>query len=246
MFIKERFFQINNQWNVTHLPERPNGFGVLIIGDMNHYVDEKTSSWIQHPERCQLIKQLTESGYTVFYSNLYGRNWGSPKAVYHLSRLYKYIMKREILNPKIHIMCEGMGSIAGLNWLEEMDERVRSVVLINPCIDLKKHVIHEKDKKLFYKRLLRELSSAYDVDINVIDKEFSGFRSIDGFSSLIPTKIWHITQGANFSASDHSRKYENHRKQLGYPIELSIQLPRNQLNKFTEIHEFLNKHENVV
>ena len=33
MTITERFFQIETEWNVIHLPFKPNGFGILIIGD---------------------------------------------------------------------------------------------------------------------------------------------------------------------------------------------------------------------
>jgi hypothetical protein len=246
MIITERFFIIDNQWSIVHLPERPNGFGVLIVGDMNHYVDSKTSSWIQQPDRYHLIEQLRNYGYTIFYSNLFERNWGSGKAVFHLSRLYHYIMKREILNPKIHLLCEGMGALAGLKWAEKMENSIRSVSLINPCIDLQTHILNEKEKKLFYKRLQRELSVAYEVEQREVENIIHNFYKVSHFNTLAPLKIWHVTQGNIFSASKHSRKYEEHRLNLGVPIELSLQLPRNDLNKFHEIYTFFKKHEVTI
>lgn len=246
MIITERFFKINEQWNIVHLPERPNGFGVLIVGDTNHFVDEFTTSWMQHPERNHLIEQLRENGYTIFYSNLFARNWGSWKAVFHLSRIYHYIMKREILNPKIHLICEGMGALAGLKWAEEMNDFIRSVGLINPCIDLQCHIHQEKEKKLFYKRLLKELAIANEIDNKIIESRLDEFTDVNYYNSLLPTKIWHVTQGTQFPAEKHSRRYEQRRRELGVPIELSLQLPRSGLNKFQELKSFFKRNEAIL
>ena len=35
MGVSERFFQLGSQWNIIHLPQKPNGFGILIHG--NHW-----------------------------------------------------------------------------------------------------------------------------------------------------------------------------------------------------------------
>ncbi|UTW69067.1 hypothetical protein KHA80_18140 [Anaerobacillus sp. HL2] len=69
------------------------------------------SSWYQRPNKHQFINELKNKGYTVIYSNLFGRNWGSEEACNLIKRLYDEVMKREILNKKVHIIVEGMGAI---------------------------------------------------------------------------------------------------------------------------------------
>ena len=138
-------FSLDTQWNVVHVPERPNGFGVLVLGDKDHFVESSTSLWIQHGGRSQLLQCLQDEGYTVFYSNLYGRHWGSPEA-YHLAKqLYHLVMKQEILNKRIHILAEGMGALLALQLMEnDGNTFIRSAGLLNPCIDLHTHAEHEK------------------------------------------------------------------------------------------------------
>ena len=64
------------------------------------------------------IQSLLKEGYTVFYSNLYGKNWGSEKAVKLAKRLYEHIIRSEIMNDKIHIIAEGMGALVALKLLQ--------------------------------------------------------------------------------------------------------------------------------
>ncbi|MEK1831510.1 hypothetical protein AAAC51_29320 [Priestia megaterium] len=51
------------------------------MGDKDHFVESSTSLWIQHGGRSQLLQCLQDEGYTVFYSNLYGRHWGLQKHI---------------------------------------------------------------------------------------------------------------------------------------------------------------------
>ena len=106
-----RNFQLDTEWNVIHYPERPKGFGILIIGDERNFVDSNTSFWLQNEGKTKLLQSLLDAGYTVFYSNLYGKNWGSEKAVRLSKRLYQHMIRSEILNGKIHILAEGMGAL---------------------------------------------------------------------------------------------------------------------------------------
>ncbi|OZM58246.1 hypothetical protein CIB95_01345 [Lottiidibacillus patelloidae] len=247
MCIKERYFMIEDQWNIIHLPHKPNGFGVMIIGDTNHYVDKRSSLWMQNSERRHLIQDLLDKGYTVFYSNLFGRHWGSKNALDVSVKLYHHVMKNEILNKKIHLLVEGMGGLLALKLMETLGENIRSTVMINPCLFLKAHFNREKTNKLFYKRLKREISIAYEVD----EKEVEGLLNKDEFScenlkSEVPTKIWHAASGSKYLVSDHSRCYESFRKLYQSPIDLSLHLADGRFSFSKQITRFFKTNEKVL
>ncbi len=94
MGITERFFQFGSELNVIHLPYRPNGFCIFILGDRTHFVSRDSSFWLEHEGRNQLLHVL-DRGYTIFNSNLYGRHWGSEKAVLYARQLMHYVLKQE-------------------------------------------------------------------------------------------------------------------------------------------------------
>ncbi|TYS15840.1 hydrolase [Rossellomorea vietnamensis] len=162
--MSQRIFTIDNEHCIVHYPFRPNGFAVMIMGDVNHYVDEKSSFWMQQETRNSIISQLTEKGYIVFYSNLYGANWGSDKAVSLTQRLYHYVKRREIINEKVHILAEGMGGLIIEKLLSSMGHQIRSVVMLTPCISLYEHFSQEKEQKFFYKKLMKEITMAYNLE----------------------------------------------------------------------------------
>jgi hypothetical protein len=247
MCIKERFFMFEDQWNIIHLPYKPNGFGIMIIGDTNHFVDKGTSLWMQNSERRHLIEELLDKGYTIFYSNLFGRHWGSRKALDVSLKLYHNVMKNEILNKKIHLIVEGMGGLLALKLMEHLRGNIRSIAMINPCLYFKAHFNREKKNKLFYKRLKRELSIAYEVD----EKDVDTFVNGDEFScknkqSNIPTKIWHAAIGSKYHVGDHSRCYESFRKINGSPIELSLHLSEGRFAFSKQITNFFKEYEKLL
>lgn len=246
MSIDKRTFQIDKQWNIIHLPQRPNGFAVMIIGDCSHYVDAHTSLWKQSTERAHLIQSLKEQGYTIFYSNLYGRHWGSPQAVTLAKRLYHYVMKHEILNPNIHLIAEGMGTLVALRLMEEMESQIRSALFINPCIDLKHHFNHERQNRLFFKRLMREIGSAYHVEEMEVPFLIDRFFETKDLKAKTPVKIWHAARGVSFNFRDHSRPYEKRRLEINAPISLLIQVPENTFNPARAFREFFRENEKVI
>ncbi|MEC1694074.1 alpha/beta hydrolase [Schinkia azotoformans] len=246
MNLDQHFFKINDQWNVIHLPERPNGFAILIIGDQNHYVDKTTSLWIQNPERFQMLENLREKGYTIFYSNLFGRHWGSPKSVHLLKQLYHLVIRREILNDKIHVIAEGMGALAALRLMNEMEPSLRSVSMLSPCLDLKAFINTEKNNKLFYKRLLKELAFSYKIEEKYVESEIINNFDLCNFTSKTPVKIWHSTNRVLYSFSDHSRSFEKIREQEGAPIELSIHLFEKRFHITSNIISYLKRYEQVL
>jgi hypothetical protein len=247
MCIKERFFMIEDQWSVIHLPYKPNGFGVMLIGDTNHYVDKGTSLWIQNSARGQLIEWLLDKGYTIFYSNLFGRHWGSTKALDVSLKLYHHVMKNEILNKKIHLVVEGMGGLLALKLMEKLEDNIRSIAMVNPCLYLQKHFNREKTNKLFYKRLKRELSIAYEVDEKEVDSLVSSELLSRNLSpNNIPTKIWHAAIGSKYHVGDHSRRYEAFRKINGTPIELSLHLIEGRFTFSKQMTNFLRQYEKIL
>ncbi|WP_449621996.1 hydrolase [Robertmurraya sp. Marseille-Q9965] len=194
--MEHRNFKLDTEWNMIHYPEKPTGFGILIIGDERHFVDEKTSFWTQNEGKSALISRLKKQGYTVFYSNLYGKNWGSDKAVQLAKRLYEFVIRTEIINNKIHLFAEGMGALVALKLLEEMKGNIRSVVLLNPVLSLKHHLEQEKEHKFFYKKLLKELSSSYNTESNQIVEIISSPEDDSPrLSSDVPLKIIHVLAG---------------------------------------------------
>ena len=158
--VKQRFFQLDTEWNVIHYPEKPNGFGVFIFGGEGHFVEEKNSYWLQHFGRNIWLTALLEAGYTVFYSNLYGNHWGSEKAKDLAESLYHYVIRHEILNERIHIVAEGMGALLIPEFVRSLNKKVRTVCVINPYFSLKEKMDEEKEQLFFYKKFLQEVKMA--------------------------------------------------------------------------------------
>lgn len=241
-----RFFQLDTEWCVVHVPERPNGFGILILGDKNHFVDENTSFWMQNLGRYQMVDYLIRQGYTVFYSNLYGRNWGSPDALFLAKRLYLTIMKSEILNERVHILAEGMGALVALQLMDLITDQVRAVALVNPCLDLKAHIEHEKSYKFFYKSLLKELAEAYKIDD--IKGKNTTFEFLPELRYDIepPVGIWQTTNSAAFRSEFHTRKFEELRKKANKPIVVSYHLAEKRYNVSQSISQFYEKYQHLL
>lgn len=248
MAIKERYFTIGDQWSMIHLPSKPNGFAVLLVGDVNHYVHHKKSFWIQHPERYKFIEKLTNSGYTVFYSNLYGRHWGSNEACELLRRLYNYVMKMEILNRKIHVVAEGMGALAVVKVLAREQLPTRSLVLINPCLNLSSYFQTEKNNKLFYKRFMKELTKAYNCSDIFIEAYLETIgKPLLRPSLSTPVKILHCIYQTPYSLDNHVRPYEQLLKDHNVPVEVAIYFPDKCFSELAStITIFLKEHEAVL
>lgn len=243
-----RNFQLDTEWNIIHYPEKPLGFGILIIGDDRHFVDENTSYWLQNEGKYALLKSLQDAGYTLFYSNLYGRNWGSFKAVKLAKRLYEHMMRSEILNAKIHIIAEGMGALVALKLLKELEGSIRSVVLINPILSLQQHLELEKDRKFFYKKIMRELSVSYECDIESIIEELQHFDAPPPASNPnVPIKMIHVLADSraykqSYLLNQLSKKWEEE-KQL---ISVCYMVPEKRLQMDHQIINFLKSHEKIL
>ncbi|WP_421384172.1 hydrolase [Bacillus salacetis] len=246
--MNHRIFKIDNEPCIVHYPFRPNGFAVLILGDVNHYVDEKSSFWLQQEARRSIITELTDKGYIVYYSNLYGANWASDKAVSLIYRLYHYIKRREIINEKVHILAEGMGGLFIEKLLPSFGSRIRSVVFLSPCISLYEHFSQEKDQKFFYKKLKKEISSAYSIeDENCEDMVKDGTHTGENLKKT-ETPLYTIQ-------SINSSRYKNQfslikdiykdRNENNLPGEIYIILPEKRYKASLKIVSYFSLNEQL-
>lgn len=148
---------------------------------------------------------------------MYGRNWGSDKAVELAQRLYQHVIRTEIINGKIHVLAEGMGSLVAMKLLEKMEGNLRSIAFINPILSLTRHINHEKENKFFYKRLIKELELAFHKDQHQIENEISSTDPIFSMTSDLPIKIIHVmSQGRSLDQYHQLGKNKNKSLDISY------------------------------
>ncbi|MFP5105399.1 hydrolase [Neobacillus sp. C211] len=240
--MENRNFQMDTQWNIIHYPEKPTGFGILIIGDERHFVDESKCFWTQNEGRLAIVNQLKEKGYTIFSSNLYGLNWGSNNAVELAERLYQHVIRSEILNNKIHILAEGMGALVAISLMEKMKGRIRSIILLNPIISLKNHLEQEKEHKFFYKKLMRELVAAHQMDQNVLENHIFSMDDKINLQFGCPVKIIHVLSGGK--SYNQSKVY--HQIISDPEINPTFILPEKKQQLGNMMLKFFNNHETIL
>ncbi|KAB7667548.1 hydrolase [Bacillus sp. B1-b2] len=242
--MENRNFQLDTEWNMLHYPPQPNGFGILIIGDERNFVTDSSSYWNQNEGKKLLIDSLRNEGYTIFYSNLYGKNWGSEKALQLAKRLYEYIIRTEILNQKIHIIAEGMGALTAIQLMMEMQDNIRSVVLLNPILSLKEHLEREQEHRFFFKKLKSEISIAF----NTNQKELLSFlKSREEYQledTKTPTKIIHTLQnGRSYYQANELKQASVSWEEKNLPILVSYVLPEKRSAISSQIEAFFKKNE---
>ncbi|WP_462408974.1 hydrolase [Neobacillus sp. Marseille-QA0830] len=239
--MESRSFLMGTQWNIVYYPEKPTGFGVLVIGDERHFVEENKCFWAQNEGKLAIINELKEKGYTIFSSNLYGRNWGSDAAVELAEQLYHHVIRSEILNNKIHILAEGMGALTAVKLMQRIYSNIRSVLLINPILSLKYHLEQEKEHKFFYKRLIRELEDAFQMDWTAIEKiVFNTEETV--YLNEVPIEIIHVLSGGRMYKQ--SKQYQ---QILGNKnISPYFILPEKKLQLGKICSKFFSNHEAIL
>jgi hypothetical protein len=244
--MNQRLFQLDREWCMIHYPERPNGFAVMILGDHHHYVDERTSFWDQHEARKKWIKDLTGKGYIVYYSNLYGANWGSDQAVELAGRLYQYVKRTEIINSKIHILTEGMGALVFKGLYPKIANDIRGVVMLTPCLSLCELIRQEKEQKFFYKNLVRELAHSrgmkeedYEQIFLQSDNDYELFKDI-------PIPLY-IVQSYNVNRYKNQfpliKDIYKHRLEKGFSTDLFYVLPEKRYSLGLKFASYFSLHE---
>ncbi|PLS15478.1 hydrolase [Bacillus sp. M6-12] len=241
----ERIFEMDGQWNIIYYPSKPSGFSVLVIGDRTHYVNSSGAFWSTHPGRLQIVHHLKTQGYTLYSSNLYGANWGSPKASYLALRLYHIIMKNEILNEKIHILAEGMGALTALKLIELLEERVRSAVFLNPLLSLRDCLRKEQQNKVFYKKWIQEAAFAYGMKAKEMEEMILDTNSIE-WRGTVPLRIIHIIGGGETASSLIYKMMEQTSLKNGVNFEIQYLMPEKRYKIASEACGFFRKYENTL
>ncbi|MBN8199116.1 MULTISPECIES: serine aminopeptidase domain-containing protein [Bacillaceae] len=245
--MESRNFQLDTEWCMIHYPDKPSGFGILIIGDDRHFVDRNCSFWTQNEGKYSLIKKLREDGYTIFYSNLYGRHWGNDQAVDKAKGLYEHILRTEIINEKIHIIAEGMGALVALRLLHEMSDLIRSAVLINPILSLKHHLDQEKEHKFFYKKLLKELAVSYEIETEKIADLLIRHEKNLTTGLKVPVRIIQVLAGGRaYKQSDYLKKRSIQWENENSPISVFYILPDKKQRMSSQMTNFFRKYEKVL
>jgi hypothetical protein len=244
--MESRSFQLGNEWNVIYYPEKPTGFGILIIGDERHFVDKNKSFWLQNEGKGSIIKVLKGSGYTIFSSNLYGKNWGSEQAVELAQRLYHNVIRNEIINGKIHIIAEGMGALVAIKLIEKLKGNLRSIVFLNPILSLKHHILQEKENKFFYKKLKKELEFAYQRNFLLLERELSTTKSNFPLNEDIPIKLIHVLSGGRSYSQSILNQNIVKNEWMDIDMNTSYVLPEKMHQIGDMMMKFFTKHEQVL
>lgn len=244
--MESRNFRLDTEWNIIHYPEKPQGFGILVIGDERHFVDQNTSFWLQNEGKKIQINDLREAGYTIFYSNLYGKNWGSDKASRLAKRLYEYVIRMEILNEKVHIIAEGMGAIVALKLLQDMNASIRSIILINPILSLKYHLELEKDRKLFYKRLIKEMELSHEMKFRELLKKIQDSEEYICLNSAVPMKIIHVlSDNRSYKQSQFLKELSVKWDEAKRPFSICYMVPEKKQQLPKQMIQFFKLHEEI-
>lgn len=245
--MESRNFILDTEWNMIHYPEKPNGFGILVIGDERHFVNSKGSFWTQNEGKRSLLSKWKSGGYTIFYSNLYGRHWGSRKAVDLAMRLCSHIIRNEILNGSFHVVAEGMGALVALKLLSQPDCKIRSLVLLNPIFSLSTHLEQEKENKFFYKKLVAELENAYEMKMEQIIEAFLTDETEAVLKRDVPVKVIHVLTGSrSYKQSKIIKELSESWEKEDYPVSISYILPEKKQQVGDQTIHFFAKHEHVL
>lgn len=188
-----RIFTLNDQYCIIHYPEKPNGFGVLVIGGEEKYVDKQSSNWLSNNARQKILQSFLDDGYTVYYTNFNYRHMGNKQSVEQVASLYEFIKRTEILNERVHIIAEGIGTLIAMDLLKNKREMVRSILFINPIFSIQWMISILKDQPFLYKKTIKDLSSAYNISEESCEKNIKNLK-VTSFTITYPFVIIHILE----------------------------------------------------
>lgn len=188
-----RIFMLNNEYCIIHYPEKPNGFGVLIIGGEEQYVDKNDSNWLSNNSRFSILKSLIDEGYTVYYPNFKYKHMGNKQSIEQVSSLYEFIKRTEILNERVHIIAEGIGALIAVELMKNKSDMIRSLVFINPIFSIQWMMSIMKDHPFLYKKTIQDLSNAYNISKEICEDYIQSLK-ITSLTIQYPFIVIHILE----------------------------------------------------
>ena len=236
--INQKTFQLNKEWTTIFYPEQPSGFAIMLLGGDKHYINEHSNYWLDHPSKKQMLESLLARGYTVFSSYLSGAHWGNAEAADLAVELYAFFIRKEIVNERIHIIAEGTGALVLDTICEKLNDKVRSVVLLNPILSVKQSYEKEKVNKFFLKKMKKELYQAYHLDEETFVEWLEAKEDIT-VGNDIPILIVHVLEKLE---SNLPMKYQSFIDQ--HPLtDIKYITPEKRYIIPYQISSFLKKHE---
>ncbi|MFA9555836.1 hypothetical protein ACERII_00815 [Evansella sp. AB-rgal1] len=245
MSIKKRYIIIEEKECHIHLPVKPNGYAILILGDRNHFVNKEESLWTQHPARKMLMTFFLEKGYTIFYAEQDGAHWGNDQLFSVLERLVHHVRKTEIINEHIHIFAEGMGALLALRFLKNAHMNIRSAVLFNPCLYLSEQYELEKKNKFYYRKFIKEIRNAY----GIAEKEVESLcknqtNSIQNMVIRNPVKVFQAIYQAPYPSVNHIQLFSKKKEEIEKEVLTTFFVPGKTIDQFKKpICKFYGSYE---
>lgn len=239
-----RAFRLDDQPCLLHIPEKPNGYLVLYLGDSGHYVEDNQAFWLEHPERSTLIHQLLDQGYTLFTSHLYGNTWGSKKSIDLLHQLYEHVRRQVTVNPYIHVVAEGMGALTALHWQTQQKLNIRSMTFFTPCLSLKALYEQEQSNQLYFKRFKKEIAHSYNVKEQEIQEKV--IQSYEMPKTSSPVLIFHDVANPYYTVHQHSRRFEEQQQEANHEVSLKLAIQPILPRVTSTVLKFLKSYETTL
>ncbi|MEQ6375480.1 hypothetical protein RZN22_02910 [Bacillaceae bacterium S4-13-58] len=208
-----RMFHLKQEPCFVHVPNKPNGFAILYLGDQGQRVDEDHTFWWENPNRKEILRGLLDQGYVLFTSRLFMDHWGNDRSIELLDHLYHKVVRTEIINSRIHVLAEGMGALAALKWGSKSNQYIRSFVFLSPCIDLNEYYKKESENRVGKQRIRKQIAKAYNMekeDLDEIEKqEETIFEDYNEWISTIPSILFQDPKDGSYPVESHGRKWES-------------------------------------
>lgn len=223
MLTKEEFINLNGQWAYVSVPANPNGYAVFLIGGSIGFVSENSTDWHENPFKTFFLSSLTESGYTIAYSNTHGGlNWGNTASIQDVHNLYNYLLEHYNINHKVHIFSISSGGILTLRLMTEKTIPIRSVAFSQPLLNFKGQRQYEQEIGNDDSIGL-SFAKAHSIPIENLNEYFEQLGINNGVLSPVPCKIWHGTGDKNVPVHINALYFVQLRLTHHLPVSLDVQ-----------------------
>jgi len=132
--------------------------------------------------------------------------------------------------------------LVAISLLEKMKGRIRSIILLNPILSLKTHLEQEKEHKFFYKKLMRELVAAHQMDQKALENKIFSMEDYINLQFGCPVKIIHVLAGGK--SYNQSKLY--HQIITGSEINPTFLLPEKKQQLGNIMIKSFNSHETIL